>query len=667
MKPTRASLPLTLAILSMPTPLVAQWLPGAEVPLVVAATHERQRRDSDPKLGGWQALATGVVRFALVMGQGGKPIERVVRLDELKVEVYGQAPSLSKQRIISWRDTNFYPNKLYYHRDHLGIVAHDFGAVIRLGEGDEVRGVAHPLSTAGLALYRFRVRDTVTIATATTTLRVVAVDVRPADPRIAAAVGTLYIDADRGALVRFRFTFTGSSYRDATVSGITVELENSLIDRVAWLPWRQSIVIRRADSRFGLPIGSALRADWEIGDYRFGLHRASQFFSGRAITGLTQPDGSLTAEELAGLDGTQRLGEDDIRAFTAVASRMVQGQLDGLPRLRLLGAGGVSTFVRANRVEGVRPGFGVALRPSALTTIDLAAGVGTSDGMVSGSAALRRQLRASHLSLEVGRGLVDVGDTPRISGLLNTIRTVVDGADLGDWWLREWVKAGWEHRVAGSTLGASVALERNLSVRSRFTALDGTRRPNPGLGFGDAVVARLGWGKLSPSSLGGRVDVEFGRGDADWSRARADFGLELPLGFVSHLSGGVATSGVPAARSFVIGGRGSLPGIADRSIGGRRFFLLDLSRPIKLGVGMPGSPWHGALDLISRVTPFVALGSAGGAVAGAPWSPIDSPEAVLGLRIDLASSTARLSLGWHPGGDRIYLGFDAHPDWWPIL
>ena len=99
------------------------------------------------------------------LDHGDGPVERVIRLDELRVEVYGESPNRSKQIILAWRDTTFLPNRMDYHRDHLGIVANDFGPTIRLGQGEEVRDVPHPLSDAGLSAYQFAVGDTLVLTT----------------------------------------------------------------------------------------------------------------------------------------------------------------------------------------------------------------------------------------------------------------------------------------------------------------------------------------------------------------------------------------------------------------------------------------------------------------------------------------------------------------------
>jgi len=287
----------------VPRPAPAQeWAPGTTIELVRRAAALRVSRDADSLFSSWRARAHGIVRFSSLTGEWPGQIERVLRADELRVDVFGAWPGRHKQVIVAWRDTSFLPNTLRYHRDHLGIVANDFGGTIRIGDGDEVRDLTHPLSPAGLEHYRFAVGDTIVIASAKERVRVVAVSARPADPREPGVVGTLYLDVDRAALVRFLFTFTPESYRDATVADITVTLDNSLREGARWLPWRQSIAIRRGSPLLELPWQTVIRGDWEIDEYELGVRQPPDRFTGAALDGLRRPAPGATWDgPLAGL------------------------------------------------------------------------------------------------------------------------------------------------------------------------------------------------------------------------------------------------------------------------------------------------------------------------------------------------------------------------------
>src|SRR5690349_20938582 len=112
-----ARVPLLLCLLALPALALhgQQWKSGREIALIDRAIQARMRRDADTVLTGWQASAQGMVRFSAEIDHGNGPIERVIRADELRLEVYGEAPNRSKQVITAWRDTLFQPTGIVYH------------------------------------------------------------------------------------------------------------------------------------------------------------------------------------------------------------------------------------------------------------------------------------------------------------------------------------------------------------------------------------------------------------------------------------------------------------------------------------------------------------------------------------------------------------------------
>ena len=127
--------------------------------LVRRAVDRRLAVQADSSLTSYRARAHGFLFFLAQVGEGLAQPPKLVKADQLEVEVYWQAPNHSKQVILGWRDGAFLPTDINYHRDHLGIVTNNFGNVIRIGEGDEVRDVVHPLSPAGLTAYDFALTD----------------------------------------------------------------------------------------------------------------------------------------------------------------------------------------------------------------------------------------------------------------------------------------------------------------------------------------------------------------------------------------------------------------------------------------------------------------------------------------------------------------------------
>ena len=121
-------------------PAAAQaWNSGPALELARRAVLRRGGAVADSSLHDYKAQAHGFLFFLGAFGQGLADPPRLVKADQLELEVYWKAPASSKQRVIGWRDQTQLPTDINYHRDHLGIIQNNFGAAMRLGEGDEVR------------------------------------------------------------------------------------------------------------------------------------------------------------------------------------------------------------------------------------------------------------------------------------------------------------------------------------------------------------------------------------------------------------------------------------------------------------------------------------------------------------------------------------------------
>ena len=279
-----------VVLLGHAAPLTAQaWNAPAALALVHRAAERRLSAQGDSTLVSYRTRAHGFVFFLAQVGEGLTEPPRLVKADELRVEVYWRAPDRSKQVILGWRDGAFLPTDINYHRDHLGIVTNNFGNVIRIGEGDEVRDVPHPLSPAGLVSYDYALGDSLAIRTAAGTTVVREVQVRPRSFARALVVGTLYLDAATAQLVRFRFSFTPPAYLDPQLEDISIVLENSLFEQHYWLPYRQEIEIRRRTRWFDFPARGIIRGRWEIEGYDFNVPLPDDLFQGPAIARAHPP------------------------------------------------------------------------------------------------------------------------------------------------------------------------------------------------------------------------------------------------------------------------------------------------------------------------------------------------------------------------------------------
>src|SRR5690554_1135512 len=118
-----AILLLVASLPSLPVDSGAQaWNDARSRALVEQATERRARQIADTLLVSYKAGAHGYLTFLAQVGEGFTEPPKIVKADELSLEVYWQAPNLSKQLIAGRRDTLLLPTDINYHRDHLGIV-----------------------------------------------------------------------------------------------------------------------------------------------------------------------------------------------------------------------------------------------------------------------------------------------------------------------------------------------------------------------------------------------------------------------------------------------------------------------------------------------------------------------------------------------------------------
>ena len=348
-------------------PCVAQeWNDERSLALVRQATARRARQLADSGLVDYKARAHGYLTFLGQLGEGFREPPRIVKADELLLEVYWKSPDLSKQRIVGLRDTLLLPTDINYHRDHLGIVQNNFPSIIRLGDGDEVLDVPHPLSQTGLQEYDFSVGDSLGIQIPGKTITVDVVRVRPKDDTKPRVVGAVFVERETAQVVRMAFSFTSAAFRDKGLEDISVVLESSFVDGRFWLPSRQEIEIRRTGTVMDFPARGIIRGRWEVCCYEVNSGLPMTLFAGQEIV-LTAPRARLN-KGFGGkiLDSLP----SDVRAVTDEDVRRVQEEARALVRQKALqtrrdaqvSARGISDLVRVNRVEGLSVGTTVERR-----------------------------------------------------------------------------------------------------------------------------------------------------------------------------------------------------------------------------------------------------------------------------------------------------------------
>jgi hypothetical protein len=487
---------------------VVAWMSGAVAPVAGAqsdtsvwndararavvelATKRRSQQLADTLLADYQALAHGHVELKLQLGATAIELPSGVKLDEIVSEVYWQAPNRSKQRIIGRRDTTLLPTDVRYHVDHLGIVQNNFPDFIRLGEGDELKDVPHPLSAIGLREYDFQIGDTVTIRLQTAggpqTITTVAVRVRPKNEHQPRVIGAVFIAPADGQVVRMALSFTAAAFIDRSLEYVAVSLTNNLHDLRFWLPSLQEIEIRRKAVEFNMPIRMIIKGAWKISDYRFNLALPRTMFVGPEYT--TAPASVLRAYKWPTADILDSL-PSTVSPMTTAAIREVEEQVRSLvtpaalaraasPRLSL-SMPGASQFARVNRVEGLAVGAGFSRLVATATVANVLARYGLDDGTVKGEAGLTVSTPTrTEFNLSFSREYRDVSDVQERSTAMNSLAAQEFGSDYTDPIDVMGGAARFRWRPSDLLMfGASASVERQRALAVNASPITGTYSP----------------------------------------------------------------------------------------------------------------------------------------------------------------------------------------------
>jgi GGDEF domain-containing protein len=442
--------------------------------IVERATARRAQQLADTGLADYQANAHGYVTFLAQLGEGFLTPPKIIKADELELEVYWHAPNLSKQRIVGRRDTLLLPTDIAYHRDHLGIVQNNFPNIIRIGEGDEVRDVPHPLSAEGLTQYDFALADSFAIGSGAQRINVYEIKVRPKNDRGPRVVGAIYIDPAEGQVVRMSLSFTRAAFLDAALEDLSVVLENRLVGGRFWLPSRQEVEIRRTGTWLDYPIRGIIRGRWEIGDYRFNTSVGTSLFSGPEI--VQAPPAELkrypwTGHVLDSLPPDVRAATDaDVQRVQAEARQLVRAQALARAQRVTVSARNLSDFARFNRVEGLALGDGLSKQFGSGISANVRARYGLDDHEAKGSVAIvAARPSGSAFRIFASRDFRDVGDVAERSTIINSLAAQEFGSDYTDPYLVRAVGTSADYVAANgirSRLTASYEWQSPLSVRA---------------------------------------------------------------------------------------------------------------------------------------------------------------------------------------------------------
>ena len=617
--------------------------------------------------------------FLGAFGEGLAEPPRLIKADQLELEVYWKAPGASKQRIVGWRDRAELPTDIVYHQDHLGIVQNAFGRTIRLGDGDEVLDVPHPLSPGGPLLYDYATGDTITMALPGHEVRVVALQLRPRDFQAPRIVGTAYLDVKTADLVRLAFNFTPAAYRDPAIEDVSIVLDNALYEGRWWLPLHQEVEIRRRAGVLDLPARGIIRGRWDVDRYDFNTGLMAAWFAGPEISAAPKALRDAypwpTSIETAIQDVAEPVRQNDLAAVRAEVARIAgRRALSGVRRSGF-GVRGLSDLLHANRVQGLVPGLGVVVRADAIEG-RARVSYGFADRRVD--AALSGQVAhgAGTLSASVYREVRDVGDGSVISPLINSIGAQEFGDDYGDYVRISGGRIAWRQPAGASVEWQLAAARENVaSLAVRAAPATGRFRPNPALGGRGVNVITLAVRRPSEGFAVRRdrffdVALEAGRvdGGARYLRLAGTAHLLAPLGgtrVLARVQGGLASANLPAHRTFVLGGRGTLLGDDFRAWGGRALALAHFEWRVpapfpSLALGPARTP--GTIML----APYVAAGWTERPVVGAPWRATPGVRVTVGVGMEWLG-VFRVEAGYGVQGGRAHVTFDVTRDFWSVL
>ncbi len=628
---------LALALATGAFPASAQqassWDDLRVLDLVERGTATRQAAAMDG-LRAYTADARGYVYFFLDRQAGEE--RNLIKTDQLAVRVYWKAPGLTRQHILGRRDDRRMPTNIRYHLDHLVIIQENFGDVIRIGDGDEVSSVIHPLAPGAATRYEYLLADSITVAfgDGLAPVRVYEVQVRPRDPDQPGFVGTLFLDRETAAVVRMNFTFTPASYVDRQLDYIRVSLENALWDRRYWLPHRQSLEIRRKLRFLDLPVGSVIRGRWEIAGYEFQADLPDLFFMGPPI--VRNPDPMLAfpfeRDLYAQVDEEGLAPTAELIDIEAEANRLVRGRyLSGLGRLRLA-MPPLSETVRYNRAEGWVTQGGFNLRATNRLQVGTLLGYAHAGdrplGRVSAVFEDPDRERPSTVGFDVFlREPRDIGPVPGSSRIMNTLSSLLRQTDWTDPYFATGARARATRSFGPVSARADVRYERHQGAGVVSGGEPGGWRPVRAIDEGDLTAVRLSASLGSPDRLFAEAGAAWAAFDgapyreASLRLAAGRRWLEHGVALRSTLDAAAVSGGAPSQSLYLLGGRETLPGYDYRSLAGNAFWLLRVEGSRQLlspwlrlrGVGAAGRTRLGSAEVPeawdahpSRITRFSA-------------------------------------------------------------
>ena len=501
-----------------PKPLrAAAWRDPAADSLVARAIARRGRQLADSTLLSYQADAHGFLAFLAQLGEGVVIPPRVVQSEELALRIAWWQPGRSAQRLVGRRDTTLLPADVGYYRDRYGVVLDNLPDRIRLGDGQDVRDVAHPLGATAPQLYEYTMGSPLKIGLSGREILVDEVKFRPRTGSQPGAIGSVYLDRETAAVVRLSMTFTRAAILDKRIETLVVTLENGLVREKYWLPRRQEVEVSRGSTWFDIPARGIVRGRWEIANYAVNERVPPETMA--LPRWSAAPRDSLRAHPFAGrvVDALppeiQVASSEEVVRARVQAEQAVRAAMLARPATVSVTGRGISDLVRFTRTEGLAIGLGGAHKSSTGLMLVARARYGLGDHQVKGHVAIGRAPafgRRPTVQLFAEREYRDLGAAER-AGVTNSLAAALFSSDY---------TTQVETRAAGvlwtpsptSAFTWRVAAEREAPLQVRRDGLTGTAAPVP-------HAWRLDGARLEVTGAGGTVPADAGARRFTWQLA----------------------------------------------------------------------------------------------------------------------------------------------------
>lgn len=693
------SLPLlviALVIRSAPAPAQAWDDPRARL-LVERAVARRSAQFSDTGLAGYTARARGTLEFLVQIGDSSLLPPRIVRSAELAVDVHWTAPNISRQVVVGERDTSLVPMDIGFYSDRYGVVQSNFPDRIRLGDGQDVSDVPHPVSAAGLGVYEYALRDSIAFNAGAGRTTLYQIAFRPRNPSVAAAVGAAYLDRTTAEIVRLDLTFTRAAILDKRITVLSIVLENALIQGRYWLPHRQDLEVQRAGTVLDFPTMGIVRGHWAVCCYDLtpAAARAARALAASGAPAITFRSPAelrtftFADSVFANLHGdASALRSEDVERVESIARQTIgRAALDRIQRASFAAAG-ISDFVRFDRAEGFALGGGAVWRAASGAELRGHSRYGLDDRRLKGDVALTLPTneRGDAVRLFVSRSYRDVGDVMETSGVKNSIAAQEFAADYTDPYDVRSAGIGWMFAGLAARWRADLAYQTHRALQVRAQPVFGAFDPLPAVAPVNGVQATLAadgsqWSMPLAVTLRASAALRAGvfHYDAPTIGAprsthvvRSFFELDAQRGFgdatltTRTYAAAVAFRGLVLPQDLVyLGGPTTAPGYAFHELVGRAALAqrVELSHPVSL---LPITiPRLGTYPVISRAGAFAHAawvdGVSGAAARRGGWYPS------LGVGADLFMGVASVEVARGLRGGRWTFSIDAARALWPIL